>query len=134
MINTSLILNTAKKSCFKAGDPGNCRFRVSAIITDSKGNILSKALNSYEKTHPIQAAYANKVKRPTKIYLHAEIAALIKCRKKPHTIIVSRFLKDGSMALAKPCPVCQLALKEAGVKKVCYTTKNGLVEYKVRHI
>jgi len=33
------------------------------------------------------------------------------------------------MALAKPCPVCDLALREAGVKKVIYTSDSGLVEY-----
>jgi len=131
MANISTILRIALKHCKEAGDPGNHRFRVSAIITDNKGKIISSAINSYDKTHPLQAGYADKVNRPTKIYLHAEIAALVKCRKAPHTLYVSRFFRNGKFALAKPCPVCEMALREAGVKKVVYTSEKGIQEYSV---
>jgi tRNA(Arg) A34 adenosine deaminase TadA len=37
-------------------------------------------------------------------------------------IYVARIRKeDGTMAMAKPCRVCQIALKSAGVKKVYYS-------------
>lgn len=129
MAKIDTILRLANKLC--NDDPGNNRFRVSAIVTDNRGKIISKAINSYNKTHPIQAGYAQKIKRPSRIYLHAEIAALVKCRKNPHTIYVSRFYRDGKMAMAKPCKICEMALKESGVKKVVYTTVSGIQEYSI---
>ena len=53
--------------------------RVAAIITDKRGNILSEGINSYEKTHPLQAQLASKFKKHShRVFLHAEISALIR--------------------------------------------------------
>lgn len=131
MAKIDMMTRIAKNYMLSAGDPGHNKHRISAIITDSAGKIISKAVNSYDKTHPLQAEYASKTERPDRIYLHAEIAALVKCRKMPHTLYVFRFLHDGQMGLAKPCPICQIALREAGVKKVVYTTESGISEYTV---
>ena len=62
-----------------------------------------------------------------KIYLHAEIAALVKCRDDADTIIVARINSEGKLRNAKPCPVCTMALKEAGIHNVHYTTDDGFV-------
>jgi len=129
MAKIDTVLRIAKHYIDSIEDHGHNRHLVSAVITDSCGKIISKASNSYNKTHPLQAKHACKTSKPDKIYLHAEIAALVKCHKMPHTLYVFRFLRDGNMALAKPCPVCDLALREAGVKKVIYTSDSGLVEY-----
>lgn len=96
---------------------------ITATITDKQGKILSHAQNNYNRTHPIQAYFANSVGEPSRIFLHAEIAALVKIKKsdKPYRIFISRFRKDGSSGLAKPCSVCAAALKHWGIKEIGYT-------------
>ena len=96
---------------------------VTAIVYDKKGRVLSIAKNSYLKTHPLQAKLAREVGEPCKIYLHAEIAAIIKLKelKDAHSIAVFRFGADGSPRNARPCRVCQRAIKLAGIKDVTYT-------------
>lgn len=93
---------------------------ITAIIRDKKGKVLSIGKNSYIKTHPKQAKHAAMVGLPEKVFLHAEMAAIIRCKKlsKAHTIEVIRFNKNGELANAKPCPVCKSAIKEAGIPHV----------------
>lgn len=97
------------------------KYKITADIYSKKGVLLASAINSYTKSHPKQAMYAEKAGQPERIYLHAEIAALVKCRGEPYKIVISRTNKDGTTSLAAPCPVCQLAIKEAGVKIVEYS-------------
>lgn len=96
---------------------------ITAIIYDKKGRVLSIGKNSYVKTHPMQAAYAVKAGLPEKQFLHAELAAIIKCKdlSKAHSILVTRVSKSGNFANAKPCPICAMALKEAGIKNIRWT-------------
>ena len=56
------------------------RTEVTAIIYDKHGRALSIGKNSYTKTHPIMLKHGIKVGRPQKIYLHAEVEAILKCR------------------------------------------------------
>jgi len=86
--------------------------------------------NLESKSHPLQASFAIRAGFPEKIYLHAEIAALIKCKEDVDTIVVARVNNQGKLRMAKPCPICTLALKEAGITNVHYTTNHGfLYEY-----
>lgn len=96
---------------------------LTAIIYDKKGRVLSIGQNSYIKTHPLQAKHANKVGLPDKHYLHAEVHAIVKCKDldKAHRIFISRFGKEGQPLLAKPCPVCQSAIKAAGINYIEHT-------------
>lgn len=98
-----------------------CKQHVEATIYNSKGHIIAKARNSYTKTHPRQAKFAKLADNPLAIYLHAEIAALVKCRQKPHRISIVRYMKDGTTGNAEPCAICKLAIKEAGIKFVEYS-------------
>ena len=92
-----------------------------ATMYNAKGHIIASARNSYTKTHPKQAKFAKLANNPEAIFLHAEIAALVKCRKKPHRISVVRYMKDGTTGNAEPCGICKLAIKEAGIKFVEYS-------------
>ena len=107
----------------------NKNYFVGAILLDRRGNIISSGTNSFCKTHPYQKKLSEKVvikHKREQIYLHAEISALVKCNTTPYTIIVARIGKNESVyRLAKPCPICQEAIKQAQIKKVYYTNNNG---------
>lgn len=102
-------------------DGSKKRYNITAFAYDKNGKLLSVGKNSYTKTHPLQAKYAMKVDRPLAIYLHAEMDAMIKARGKIHRIVVTRFDSNGKPKLARPCPVCQLALSDYGVRHVEHT-------------
>lgn len=97
---------------------------LTARCYDKKGRLLSTATNNYKKTHPLQAYFASKVGQPAKIYLHAEIAAIIKAGDKQiHKLVITRYNPKTHKALnAKPCPVCQEAIKAYGISLVSWTT------------
>jgi tRNA(Arg) A34 adenosine deaminase TadA len=96
---------------------------ITAIIYDKRGKVLSIGKNSYVKTHPLQAKYANKVGLPEKQFLHAEISAIVRCRDlaKAHKIEVFRVGRNGDLLLAKPCPVCESAIRASGIKHIEHT-------------
>lgn len=94
---------------------------ITATIYDKKGRVLAIGKNSYIKSHPRQAELANRVGEPHKYFLHAEISSLVRCRGTPYKIKIERFDKKGNPKLAKPCPICELAITEAGIKYVEYT-------------
>ena len=96
---------------------------ITAVIYDKKGRVLSVGQNSYVKTHPLQAKHANRAGSPEKQFLHAEVHAIVRCKDlaKAHRIFISRWNKSGEPLLAKPCPVCQSAIKAAGIKIVEHT-------------
>lgn len=96
------------------------RCKIGCVVTDKRGKIISQGFNRL-KTHPTQAHYAKRYGNIHQIYLHAEISALIKCREAPHTIFIARHLRSGKEGIGKPCPICEMAIKESGVKNVIYT-------------
>jgi len=82
---------------------------------------LAKSTNSYSRTHPVQAKYAAKAGEPYKIYLHAEIAALVKAKGKGFKIKVERYNTSGEPLLAAPCPICMMAIRAAGIELIEHT-------------
>ena len=99
------------------------RFSMRAVIYDKRGKVLSVGFNSYIKTHPLQARHAKLAGEPEKVYLHAEIHAITRCDNldKAHKIVIFRYLEDGSPASARPCCVCQSAIKAAGIQIIEHT-------------
>lgn len=80
-----------------------------------------------ERGGAILAVAANKKNK------HAEVRAL----KKAGDVVGARawsmrLTKGGRLGMAKPCPACEKALREAGVKSVVYTTELGTVKMKLR--
>jgi tRNA(Arg) A34 adenosine deaminase TadA len=99
------------------------KYLITAECFDKRGRSISKATNSYTKTHPLQAYFAEKVGHPHRKYLHAEIAAIIKAGdKKIDQIFIRRFDKKGHQANAEPCPICKEAIKAFGIKRIMWTT------------
>ena len=98
------------------------KHKLKATCYDRKGRVISVAYNDYRKSHPIQAHFAKLSGRPEAVYLHAEIAALLRAKDdRPFKIHIERYKKDGSPGLAKPCPACMLALKAYGIQQISYT-------------
>jgi deoxycytidylate deaminase len=99
------------------------KYRLCAIITDKKGIPLSIGNNSYTKSHPKQAYYAEKTGNKNRIFLHSELDAIIKLpyNSKPYAIYVARVGKNGQQLLARPCIICQEAIKDIGIRKIYYT-------------
>ena len=103
-------------------DMAKKRYLILAKCYDRKGKLLSAAFNSYTKTHPLQAYLAKQVGHESQICLHAEIAAILKCKGKSiYRITTERYDANGLPANAKPCKICQLAIKMFGITKVEYT-------------
>lgn len=100
------------------------RRKVGAILSN-KNNIVSSATNLEAKSHPIQAEWAKKAGKPKCIFLHAEIHALIQAKEDADSIYVARVSKHDEIRMAKPCEICELALRSAGVKNVYYTNNDG---------
>lgn len=95
---------------------------IKASVYDKRGNLIGEAFNSYVKSHPLQAHFAKLAGKPDAVYLHAEIAALLKCgEKKPHSIFIERYSMDGRPALAAPCKICMRAIKHFGIQQITYT-------------
>lgn len=105
----------------------NSPYSLGACCMDKHYSPISFGYNSYTKTHPAQKQLAVRIKKDSfKEFLHAEISALVKCRdKKPYAILVLRQLKDGKLGNAKPCPICSMAIKEAGIEEVWFSNEEG---------
>ena len=110
-------LSIAKEIPYERG-----KQRVAAIVTDKRGRILAARTNCYTKTHPLQKEYAVMSGNPHRQCLHAELATIIAGQRigKIHSIYVARSSKAGYHLPSKPCPVCQIAIREAGIENVYY--------------
>ena len=100
------------------------KYKIGVALYDKSMNCISWGWNK-RKTHPRQKKYADKVGQGNRLYLHAEIDALIKVRSvMPYTIVVVRTTSKG-LGMARPCPICMRAIKEAGVREIYYSDKDG---------
>ena len=98
------------------------KYDIRAICYDKKGRVLSVGYNSYTKTHPIQDYYARQAGQHQRIFIHAEISALLRAKDKHiHKIKIERYAKNGEPMNASPCPVCERAIKAWGVNFVEHT-------------
>ncbi len=94
------------------------RVRTVAVFTDKRYNVLAAAGNTYAKTHPQQASWAERRGVPHKQCLHAEIRAAIMLAKsgkagKAKYLYIAAVSEAGNILCAKPCMVCQMMLDES---------------------
>jgi len=104
------------------------QYRVGAVVF-RKRTVISCASNSRVKTHPLQSRLAYRKGIYSNGRLHAEVAAIIRARGRGDAIFVCRIGKSGDARLAKPCPACEEAIREAGIKHVWYTDSEGGISY-----
>lgn len=112
---------------------GKKRYVITASAFDKRGRLICTANNSYQKSNPKQKQFSILAgMSDQRIYLHSEIACLIKARgAEVHTLKIERYDSQGSPKLAWACPSCQLFIKEYGVKRVIFTTEEGFKEWVV---
>lgn len=102
----------------------NHKHRITAIIYDKHNRVISIGHNSYIKTHTLQARYAKQVGLDNKIFLHAEMDAIIRAGikiKNAYKICVFRFNLQGEPRCAKPCPICSEAIRHTPIKIIEHT-------------
>lgn len=115
-------------------------FHMGAVVVYKK-HIIGAASNS-DKTHPMQAIYNqyrkfNKTKNGIKHSVHAEIAALNSVpypigkdvdwsKVRVYIYRIAPGLPKG-YGVAKPCPGCEQALRDLGIKHIYYTGDNSYV-------
>jgi len=104
------------------------KHRFGCVTTDAKNMVVATAENNPVKSHPLQARYADQVGLGKKIYLHSEIAALVKSRcNTPKHLYVVRMKADNTFGMARPCPVCMEAIKASGVEVIYYSGYDGSI-------
>lgn len=106
------------------------RYVIVAHAYDKRGRLISCATNNYEKTHPLQAYYAEKVGHPERQFLHAEILAGIRAKgRQIHTLKVWRYGANGQLLCAKPCAICQEVCKtEFFIPNIWYSDHGTMVK------
>ena len=132
----SCFFEEAKRCSYKSDYIGAASVRIGAVAV-LKGIVIAKGYNR-NKTHPLQEKYnsyryntQSNHYYPSKI--HAEMEVVSKIRNldidfSKVIIYVYRETKEGTLAMARPCKACTAALKDLGIKTVCYTTENGYCE------
>lgn len=113
--------------------------RIGCVVV-YKGSVLAKGFNS-DKTHTIQNKYnvlrykdSGNRYLPSKI--HGELSVLSKIKyldidfSRVH-LYVYRELKDGTLAMARPCKACMAAIKQMGIKRIYYTTECGFAAERI---
>ena len=121
----------AREESFKATYGGTAR--IGCIIV-YRGGIIARGSNS-NKTHTFQdisnlARYKNVGNRYLPSLAHAEITALAKIRYldidfSTVSVYVYRELRNGSLAMSRPCPACIKEIREMGIQNIYYTTPEG---------
>lgn len=131
----SHLFKLARECSLKSDYKSGCSNAKIGTIVVYKGTVLAKGYNS-DKTHTAQAKF-NKLRynaEDNNNYLpekcHSEITALTKIKyldidfSKVH-IYNYRELKNGKIAMARPCPACMAFIREMGIKNVHYTNDNS---------
>ena len=89
------------------------RFKMSCVITDKRGNVISVGWNKY-KTHPTLGG-------GNFGYIHAECDALLKAFK-VNKVAYRAIVYRRNHNLSKPCTSCMEKLTRYGIKEVIYSS------------
>lgn len=125
--------NAAKKAA-TLSDFGKVSIGVAVIY---KHKVIAVAANSI-KTKPIQQKW-NRYRFESKTApakLHAEIAALYQLQYldidfSDVELYIYRQLKDGSLAMARPCASCMAYIKSLCIQEIHYTTYDGYADERI---
>lgn len=98
-----------------------------------KGKPICVSWNTL-KTNPIQKEYNKyrnfEIESPNNGSLHAEMVGLVKTKNMDIDwsrveVYIYREHKNGNAAIACPCPACERAMRDRGIRHIYYTTECG---------
>lgn len=98
------------------------RHKTGAVITDSKGNVISVGW-SHVPSYSL---------KDTPFSMHAEHHAILRAAQSKRSVRNGRIYiatiasKSGNVTSAKPCNVCAALLREVGIKEIIYTEREVL--------
>ena len=128
--------HAARNCALQSNYNGASSAKIGAVAVFRR-TVIAQGRNQ-DKTHPLQQQY--NIYRydvngdhyyPSKIHAEMEIISKIRyldINFSEVEIYVYRETKDGRKAMARPCAACTQALKDLGIRKVCYTTNEGYCE------
>ena len=110
------------------------------VIAEYKGAIIAEAWNT-DKTSVLQNKYNglrfHNPALPDKSHAETNICQRIRWKfgdslewSRVH-LYLYRELKNGTLAMSRPCRACMAMLKDFGVRKIYYTTENGYAEERI---
>lgn len=100
---------------FEASEEATHKFRIGCVVYAKKPIAITQ--NEGNKTHPNLPGLVNK--------LHAEMRALKYLNNVQGAVMVVVRGSKQNPRLARPCSHCLDIIKEAGIKKVIFTTDAG---------
>jgi len=123
----------------KAALESDFRVQVGCAVYN-KGKLITTGAST-NKTHPLQHKFNSYRDFDCNANLcldkaHAEMIALSRLKSididmKDVTFYVVRLCKSQPFGLARPCKACLTALRNAGVRRVCYSTQHGYAEERI---
>jgi len=102
------------------------RIHIGSVIVKNK-DVISVGQNMM-KTHPAQFKYNQYVTYDRLPHIHSEVNAISKARPdlmRGATMYIFRRDRNGDIAMCRPCDACMQAIRDAGIKDVYYTNRNG---------
>lgn len=109
------------------------QYTITSTAYNKRGVKICSDDNSYHKTHPMQKSLSLKLGLSEyRAFLHSELRCILRAAslgQKIDTLKVERYGHNGKPRLAFPCESCQLAIKEAGIKVVVFTTEEGFKKW-----
>jgi tRNA(Arg) A34 adenosine deaminase TadA len=120
-------MNSYVKLAIQQAESSVLQYRMGAVLVKGK-TVIGAGCNRND--HPKLRRWRSRHLFPH-TGLHAEMAALWGCDWKalPGTrLYVVRVKRDGSLAMAKPCKVCEELIGWAGIRKVYYSNLTGKIE------
>lgn len=107
-----MTLNQILEIAIKKAKQSKCRYKISAIGVNKKGEIIYKS--------------TNKFRLPKKgSGLHAEMEVMKNCGKNLDTIYIVRINKSSELLPIDPCIVCKTKSEELGIKIVSLSKGNN---------
>jgi deoxycytidylate deaminase len=106
MKNINVLFETAQKTAEKSP----CKFKVSCVLVDSRGNVVATGYNHH----------GNRRNKLGQWSIHAEADALNKVRK-PSTNLTAFVYRRGAKIIT-PCATCTELLKSYGIRTIWHTT------------
>jgi deoxycytidylate deaminase len=122
------------RQAFAVALSSNSQIKMGAIIIKRR-RVIAASSNYDYKTHPIQSWWAHKTAEiygepfSQRIYLHAEIGALIKAKENADTIVICRVGGHSGRELrnARPCVICEGFIRHSGIGHIHYSTNQGFL-------